>query len=59
MSFILNPTITGGMSAPVMTACTPGSCAACDVSIFSMRACGSGLRRIFAQSAPGICTSAA
>ena len=41
------------ISSPVTTATTPGSAAAADVSIESMRACAYGLRRISMWSIPG------
>src|SRR5438552_9508210 len=40
-------------ASPVTTATTPGSCSAADASMFTMRACGSGLRRSARCSIPG------
>src|ERR1043165_3690351 len=44
-------------SAPVITADTPGNAAALLTSIDTIRACGTGLRRIAASSMPGTRTS--
>ena len=52
------PRRTCPISAPVSTACTPGTCCAADVSTEMMRACGRGLRVYASQSMPGMCTSA-
>src|ERR1044071_1341833 len=46
-----------GRSFPVMTALTPGSAAAFDVSIERMRACACGERRMRPTSMPGIVKS--
>ncbi len=45
------------ISSPVTTATTPGSAAASDVSIETIRACATGLRRIAMCSMPGRTTS--
>ena len=45
-------------SSRVMTAFTPGSASAFDVSIFTMRACGCGLRSTRPMSWPGRLKSA-
>ena len=37
-----------GMSAPVMTECTPGTCSAAEASIETRRPCATELRRITA-----------
>ena len=50
---MLRPVSVAGMSAAVMTARTPGTCFAREVSMETMRACGSGLRTFFAHSVPG------
>ena len=47
------------MSLEVITAFTPGSFSAFEVSIDLMRACGCGLRRTLPQIMPGIVVSAA
>jgi hypothetical protein len=41
------------MSSPVTTATTPGSAVASDVSMETIRACGTGLRRMAMCSIPG------
>jgi hypothetical protein len=46
------------MSAAVNTAATPGAALAADVSIFLMRACPCGLRRMAACAMPGNTKSA-
>ena len=47
-----------GKSAEVTTACTPGSASAFSTSIFTMRACGYGLRLTLPYSIPAIFMSA-
>ena len=47
------------MSLEVMTAMTPGSFSAFEVSIDLMRACGWGLRSTLPQIMPGMVVSAA
>ena len=45
-------------SAPVKTTWTPGTCCAREVSIWTIRACGKGLRRARPHRVPGSATSA-
>ena len=53
------PTKMSFTSAPVNTACTPANVFALDVSMLTIRPCGIGLRKTFAQRSPSNGRSAA